>query len=60
VLLSHGVAPERILFLNLVASPEGLQNVYAKFPQVQCITAWIDEGLDERNFSESAVAERGR
>ncbi|PWN94655.1 PRTase-like protein [Tilletiopsis washingtonensis] len=50
VLLSHGVAPERILFLNLIASPEGLQNLYARFPQVQCVTAWIDEGLDEMNY----------
>lgn len=30
VLLEHGVPSERILFLNLVASPEGLQAVYAK------------------------------
>ena len=52
VLISHGVAPERILFLNLVAAPEGLQNLYARFPQVQCVTAWIDEGSDEMNYSE--------
>lgn len=30
VLLQHGVPEERILFLNIVASPEGLRNVYEK------------------------------
>lgn len=30
VLLQQGVPEERILFLNLVASPEGLQAVYEK------------------------------
>lgn len=57
VLISHGCVPERILFLNLVASPEGLQNVYEKFPSVRCVSAWVDDGLDERNYSElSCVA----
>lgn len=30
VLIKHGVSPQRILFLNLVASPEGLDNVWKK------------------------------
>ncbi|CEH18563.1 prtase-like protein [Ceraceosorus bombacis] len=50
VLISHGVEASRILFLNLVASPEGLANVYARYPEVRVISAWVDEGLDERNY----------
>ncbi|PWN92359.1 PRTase-like protein [Acaromyces ingoldii] len=50
VLIKHGVSPQRILFLNLVASPEGLDNVWRKFPDVRVISAWVDEGLDERNY----------
>ncbi|KAK0541070.1 Uracil phosphoribosyltransferase, synthesizes UMP from uracil [Tilletia horrida] len=50
VLLDHGVKVERILFLNLVASPEGLEAVYKTFPQVRTISAWVDEGLDAKNY----------
>ncbi|KAL9937090.1 hypothetical protein V8E36_004325 [Tilletia maclaganii] len=50
VLLDHGVQVERILFLNLVASPEGLEAVYKTFPQVRVISAWVDEGLDSNRY----------
>ncbi|ORY34910.1 putative uracil phosphoribosyltransferase 1 [Naematelia encephala] len=50
VLLSHGVKEERILFLNLIASPEGVNNVCTKFPKLRMITAWVDEGLDSRSY----------
>ncbi|KDN41973.1 PRTase-like protein [Tilletiaria anomala UBC 951] len=50
VLISNGVAPERILFLNLVASPEGLVNIYKAYPQVSVVCAWVDDGLDERSY----------
>jgi len=57
VLISHGVPPSRILFLNLVASPEGLKNVFDQFPEVRVVSAWVDEGLSEKNYSESARLE---
>ncbi|PWY96825.1 PRTase-like protein [Testicularia cyperi] len=50
VLIDHGVKAERILFLNLIASPEGLNNMFAQFPQVKVISAWVDERLDERSY----------
>ncbi|GFZ50043.1 uracil phosphoribosyltransferase [Saitozyma sp. JCM 24511] len=50
VLLSHGVQEERIIFLNLIASPEGTHNVCTRFPKLRMITAWIDEGLDSRSY----------
>ncbi|KAK0551197.1 Uracil phosphoribosyltransferase, synthesizes UMP from uracil [Tilletia horrida] len=52
VLLDHGVQMERILFLNLVASPEGLEAVYKTYPKVRTISAWVDKGLDDKNYSE--------
>ena|SRR5437763_712030 len=48
VLLKRGVAEERILFLNLIASPQGIKHFSTKFPKLRVITAFIDEGLDER------------
>lgn len=47
VLLSRGVKPERIIFLNLVANPEGIANYCEKFPLIKIITGAIDPGLDE-------------
>ncbi|KAK0099648.1 Uracil phosphoribosyltransferase, synthesizes UMP from uracil, variant 2 [Cadophora gregata] len=50
VLISRGVPEERILFLNLIASPEGIEIFAKKFPKLRVITAFIDQGLDEKNY----------
>lgn len=48
VLKSRGVPEDHILFLNLIASPEGAQSLAEKFPKVRVVTAFVDEGLDEK------------
>ncbi|KAJ4424615.1 Uracil phosphoribosyltransferase, synthesizes UMP from uracil [Gnomoniopsis sp. IMI 355080] len=50
VLKERGVAEERILFLSLIASPEGIERFSAKFPKLHLVTAFIDRGLDEKNY----------
>ncbi|OAA66217.1 uracil phosphoribosyltransferase [Cordyceps fumosorosea ARSEF 2679] len=50
VLKAKGVPEDRILFLNLIASPEGINNFVKKFPRLKVVTAFIDEGLDEKNY----------
>jgi len=50
VLKSKGVPEERILFLNLIASPEGVKNFAEEVPKVRVVTAFIDQGLDEKNY----------
>ncbi|ATY66960.1 uracil phosphoribosyltransferase [Cordyceps militaris] len=50
VLKAKGVPEDRILFLNLIASPEGINNFVEKFPRLKVVTAFIDEGLDEKNY----------
>ncbi|KAI1106103.1 uracil phosphoribosyltransferase [Jackrogersella minutella] len=50
VLKSRGVPEERILFLNLIASPQGIQNFATKFPRLRVVTAFVDQGLDEKNY----------
>jgi len=50
VLISRGVPEERILFLNLIASPEGAVNFANKFPKVRVVTAFVDIGLNEKNY----------
>lgn len=43
VLKSRGVLEDHILFLNLIASPQGVQNFAAKFPKLKVVTAFIDQ-----------------
>jgi hypothetical protein len=50
VLIDQGVKEERILFLNLLASPEGIKNCCDAFPKLTIISGWIDEGLDEKKY----------
>jgi len=50
VLESRGVPEDRILFLNLIASPQGIEKFSRRFPKVRVVTAFVDEGLDEKNF----------
>jgi len=50
VLKDRGVPEERILFLNLIASPEGINSFAKRFPKLRVVTAFIDQGLDEKNY----------
>ncbi|KAG7818460.1 hypothetical protein KL909_005082 [Ogataea angusta] len=50
VLLQKGVKEERILFLNVLASPEGIEVFKKKFPKIKVITGMIDQALDEKKF----------
>ncbi|KIK85687.1 hypothetical protein PAXRUDRAFT_831945 [Paxillus rubicundulus Ve08.2h10] len=50
ILKEHGVLEERIIFINLVAAPEGLKAFSTKFPALRVITGWIDKGLNEKAY----------
>lgn len=43
VLKSRGVPENRILFLNLLASPQGIENFAKKFPKLRIVTAFVDQ-----------------
>ena len=51
VLVEHGVQPEKMFFLNLIASSECLENVRRTYPQVRVISAWVDAKLSEQHYS---------
>lgn len=48
VLLEKGVKESRIIFLSLIAAPEGIQQLCKKFPRMKVVTSEIDEGINER------------
>lgn len=50
ILQSRGVPENRILFLNLIASPEGVTGFAKRFPELRIVTAFVDQGLDEKKY----------
>ncbi|KZT13214.1 PRTase-like protein [Laetiporus sulphureus 93-53] len=50
VIMEHGVPEERIIFINLISSPEGLKTFCTKYPALRVITGWIDKGLNEKSY----------
>lgn len=46
VLVSKGVRPEKVLFLCLMASPEGVRTLFRTFPDIKVITSEIDSHVD--------------
>lgn len=47
VLLDQGVLEENITFVNLVSCPEGVANLFKKYPHIRMITSFVDPTLDE-------------
>lgn len=47
VLLSKGVPESNIIFLNLIAAPEGIHAVCKSFPRLKIVTSEIDATLNE-------------
>ena len=47
IVLSKGVPQEKILFLSLIATPEGIHKVCKRFPQLKVLTSEIDERVRE-------------
>lgn len=43
VLKARGVPEDHILFLNIIASPEGVKKFATKFPRLKVVTAFIDQ-----------------
>lgn len=48
VLKSKGVPEDHILFLNLIASPEGIDGFAKRFPKLRIVTAFIDQVCDAK------------
>ena len=44
VLLDNNVREDRIIFLNLISAPEGIEAFVKRFPQIKIITGEIDGG----------------
>ncbi len=59
ILLDAGVAEERIIFVNLLTVPEGLQAVCARYPDVKIVTSAIDDALNENAYMVPGIGDFG-
>ncbi|KAJ3116839.1 Uracil phosphoribosyltransferase, synthesizes UMP from uracil [Phlyctochytrium bullatum] len=50
VLLDAGVQEERILFVNLISCPEGVDTVLETYSKIKIVTAEVDDGLDGNKY----------
>ena len=59
VLRDHNVPEENIVFLNLIAAPEGIRKMKELFPKVQIITTMIDTHLNDKKFILPGIGDFG-
>ncbi|ODV90007.1 hypothetical protein CANCADRAFT_1737 [Tortispora caseinolytica NRRL Y-17796] len=59
VLKERGVPEDRIIFLNLIACPEGIQCILKKFPSIKLVTGFIDKGLNDKNYIAPGLGDFG-
>lgn len=59
VLIARGVPQDRIVFLNLIASPEGIAKFTETYPLVKIITGVVDDGLDSHNYISPGLGDFG-
>ena len=50
VLKDAGVREENIIFVNLVACPEGVDNLFQKYPKIKMVTSFVDPVLNEMSY----------
>lgn len=58
-LLEAGVKEENIIFVNVVAAPEGIHNLLTKHPSLTFCTASIAEGLNEKKYIRRSLGDFG-
>lgn len=59
ILKQKGVPEERILFLNIIASPTGVADFAERFPKLRVVTGFIDHGLDENKYITPGLGDFG-
>jgi len=59
VLLDAGVLEENIVFINFLASPQGLERVTTVHPKIQLVTSSIEKQLNEHAFMIPGIGDFG-
>ena len=54
-----GIPLENIKCLCIIAAPQGIENIHKNFPDVEIITASVDEGLNEKGYIVPGMGDAG-
>ncbi len=59
VLESVGVSSPRVIVLNLLSSPQGLERVLSAHPEIDIVTASVESRLDANAFMVPGIGDFG-
>lgn len=59
MLLDKGVDESKILFLTVIAAPEGIRRICGAYPRLRVLTSEIDEGMDDLHIVPGGARGRG-
>jgi len=54
-----GIPIENIKCICIIAAPEGIENIQKHFPEIEIITASIDEGLNDKGYIVPGMGDAG-
>jgi len=57
--LAKGVKEEKIVFVNVIACPEGIERLTTDFPKVKIVTGMIDPSLNENKYIVPGLGDYG-
>lgn len=56
---NKGIPIKNIKCICIIAAPEGLKNIYEKYPDVEIITAAVDDHLNEKGYIVPGMGDAG-
>ncbi len=59
MLLEHGVAEEKIVFINFISAPEGIQVVCDRHPKLKIVTSSVERQLNENAYMLPGIGDFG-
>ncbi len=59
LLIKAGVPLENIIFMTLVAAPEGVRTFFKKYPNIKIFTAALDEKLNDHSYIVPGLGDAG-
>jgi uracil phosphoribosyltransferase len=59
VLIDAGVPQERIIFVNVLSAPEGIEAVHDRYPAVRMVTSSIEDGLNKDAYMQPGIGDFG-
>jgi uracil phosphoribosyltransferase len=59
ILAKEGIKQKNILFVSLIAAPEGLNKVKKEFPDVKIIVGIVDKGLNKQKYILPGIGDFG-